>query len=256
MEMHQVRYFLAVADELNFTRAAERCHVAQPSLTRAIKLLEEELGGPLFHRERANTHLSELGRMVKPYLDHVYDQMQEAKRQALEFTKLKKTTLKLGVMCTIPPNQLVDLVCGLQARNPGIELELKDAGAAELEQSCSGATLRWRFIAGRVEEPDERLHSHAALPRADDDRPSSGSSARQAQRGHAEGPERRALPQPGELRVQRLRRPDLARARLPGLRAGLPQRPRRLDSGHDRERARVRLHAGELRQSFGGGDGL
>ena len=68
MEMHQVRYFLAVADELNFTRAAERCHVAQPSLTRAIKLLEEELGGPLFHRERANTHLSELGCMVKPYL--------------------------------------------------------------------------------------------------------------------------------------------------------------------------------------------
>src|SRR3954468_23777946 len=83
MEMHQVRYFLAVADELNFTRAAERCHVAQPSLTRAIKLLEEELGGPLFHRERANTHLSELGQMVKPYLEQVYGQAQEAKRQAL-----------------------------------------------------------------------------------------------------------------------------------------------------------------------------
>ena len=50
------------------------------------------MGGPLFHRERANTHLSELGRMVKPYLEQVYGQMQEAKRQALEFTKLKKTT--------------------------------------------------------------------------------------------------------------------------------------------------------------------
>ena len=52
MEMHQVRYFLAVARTLNFTRAAEECNVAQPSLTRAIKLLEGELGGDLFRRER------------------------------------------------------------------------------------------------------------------------------------------------------------------------------------------------------------
>ncbi len=50
MEMHQVRYFLAVAEKLNFTRAAEQCGVTQPALTRAIKSLEEELGGLLFHR--------------------------------------------------------------------------------------------------------------------------------------------------------------------------------------------------------------
>jgi len=120
--------------------------------------LEEELGGPLFHRERANMHLSELGRMVKPYLDRVYDQMQEAKRQALEFTKLKKTALKLGVMCTIPPNQLVDLVCGLQTRNPGIELELKDAGAADLEQKLLGGDLEVAIYCRPGQEPDERLH--------------------------------------------------------------------------------------------------
>jgi LysR family hydrogen peroxide-inducible transcriptional activator len=64
MEMHQVRYFLAIADELNFTRAAERCKASQPSLTRAIKKLEEEFGGRLFHREHVKTHLSELGRIV------------------------------------------------------------------------------------------------------------------------------------------------------------------------------------------------
>src|SRR5829696_143971 len=133
MEMHQIRYFLAVCEELNFTRAAERCNVAQPSLTRAVKLLEEELGGQLFHRERANTHLSELGRMVKPHLEEVYAQAQAAKRQAFDFTKLKKTTLKLGVMCTIQPDELLELIAGIQARYPGIELEIIDASAAQLE---------------------------------------------------------------------------------------------------------------------------
>src|ERR1051326_4330453 len=98
MEMHQIRYFLSVAQELNFTRAAERCNVAQPSLTRAIKLLEEELGGPLFHREGARTPLSELGNMVLPYLTQVYEQTQAVKRQAVDFTRLKRTVLKLGVM--------------------------------------------------------------------------------------------------------------------------------------------------------------
>ena len=73
--------------------------------------------------------------MVKPYLEKVYTEAQEAKRYASEFTKLKRTALKLGVMCTIAPNHLVDLVCGLQKRHPGIELEIADASAKQLEDS-------------------------------------------------------------------------------------------------------------------------
>jgi LysR family hydrogen peroxide-inducible transcriptional activator len=64
MEMHQVRYFLAVADTLNFTRAAEQCHVSQPALTRAIQQLEEELGGLLLRRERKLTHWTDFGRLI------------------------------------------------------------------------------------------------------------------------------------------------------------------------------------------------
>src|SRR3954454_12979116 len=71
MEMHQFKYFLTLCEELNFTRAAERCRVAQPALARAIKLLEEEFGGLLFHRELARTHLSELGQAVRPCLAEV-----------------------------------------------------------------------------------------------------------------------------------------------------------------------------------------
>jgi LysR family hydrogen peroxide-inducible transcriptional activator len=80
METHQVRYFLALARTLNFTKAAEECHVAQPSLTRAIKNLEDELGGPLFHRERANTHPTELGRALLP---------RGARRRAAPFRNLR-----------------------------------------------------------------------------------------------------------------------------------------------------------------------
>ncbi|MBS3652399.1 LysR family transcriptional regulator [Pseudaminobacter sp. 19-2017] len=158
MEMHQVRYFLAVTEELNFTRAAERCNVAQPSLTRAIKLLEEELGGLLFHRERSNTHLSELGRMVRPHLEEVLAQSQEAKRQALDFTKLKKTSLKLGVMCTIQPDELIGLVSGLQLRHPGIELEVIDASAAQLEQRLLKGELEMAIYCIPGQNPDDRLH--------------------------------------------------------------------------------------------------
>src|SRR3954468_14580288 len=68
MEMHQVRYFLAVARVLNFTRAADECNVTQPSLTRAIKQLEMELGGALFRRERPAAQLTELGLRMHPLL--------------------------------------------------------------------------------------------------------------------------------------------------------------------------------------------
>ena len=74
MEMHQVRYFLAVARTLNFTRAAEECNVAQPSLTRAIKLLEGELHEALLHLSTDDLQIVELKRrklMVKDQIERL-----------------------------------------------------------------------------------------------------------------------------------------------------------------------------------------
>ena len=89
MEMHQVRYFLALRDELHFTRAAKHCGVAQPSLTRAIKVLEKELGGPLFLRQRGNIGLSELGQAIAPFLENLSWCAQSAKRKAADFRSLQ-----------------------------------------------------------------------------------------------------------------------------------------------------------------------
>jgi DNA-binding transcriptional LysR family regulator len=96
MEMHQVRYFLALCEELNFTRAAKRCGVAQPSLTNAIKSLEQELGGALFQRGRGNIRLSELGRVVQPCLKALNRCAQQAKRKASDFTSLESSTRARG----------------------------------------------------------------------------------------------------------------------------------------------------------------
>jgi DNA-binding transcriptional LysR family regulator len=71
--MHHIRYFLALSETLNLTKAAERCNVSQPALSRAIKVLETELGGELLRRERTVSHLTELGRRMLPMLRQCYE---------------------------------------------------------------------------------------------------------------------------------------------------------------------------------------
>src|SRR6201993_2155410 len=97
MEMHQVRYFLAVARTLNFTRAAEECHVAQPSLTRAIQQLEGELGGDLFRRERPHAQLTELGQRMLPLLRRCYESALGARALASSIKSGEVGALRLAL---------------------------------------------------------------------------------------------------------------------------------------------------------------
>jgi DNA-binding transcriptional LysR family regulator len=83
METNQVRYFLALCEEQSFTRAAKRCGVSQPSVSNAIKRLEEELGGDLFHRTKKGAKLSPLGVAIRPYLDQINDCAEGARREAV-----------------------------------------------------------------------------------------------------------------------------------------------------------------------------
>ena len=158
MEMHQVRYFLAVAEELNFSRAAEKCNVSQPSLSRAIQLLEGEFGGQLFRREHSRTHLSDLGKMIRPHLQTVYNAAKKAKELSRDVTKMQKTPFKLGIMSTISPNEIVDLIAALEARYEGLELRLCDASAADLRKRLLVGDLEVVIYALPGEEADERTH--------------------------------------------------------------------------------------------------
>jgi DNA-binding transcriptional LysR family regulator len=130
MEMHQVRYFLAAAKALSFTRAAEICHVSQPALTTAIKKLEAQLGSPLFHREGRQIALTEFGRRMQPHLSQIVEQERAAETVAKDFRLLNQVPIRFGVMSTIGPMRLAALMAAFEQNSPGIEIAVRD-GAPE-----------------------------------------------------------------------------------------------------------------------------
>ena len=102
-----MRYFLAVARALNFTRAAEECNVAQPSLTRAIKQLEAELGGDLFRRERPAAQLTELGLRMHPLLKQCYEAASGARALASSFKGGEVGALRIALTHSIDLSLLI-----------------------------------------------------------------------------------------------------------------------------------------------------
>src|SRR5690242_20046369 len=157
MEMQQVRYFVALARTLNFTRAAEQCNVSQPALTRAIQQLEHELGGPLFHRERGNTHLSELGRMMLPYLQTVEESCRAARDQARAVKKLERATLTIGTMCTIGPQLVSNLLVRFRTQHPDVEVQVVDAGGPQMIEMLEKGELEVAIVGVPGDLP-ESLH--------------------------------------------------------------------------------------------------
>jgi LysR family hydrogen peroxide-inducible transcriptional activator len=134
MEMHQIKYFLTACETLNFTRAAERCDVSVPSLTRAIHALEEELGGQLFRRERHLTHLTDLGRLMQQHLAQAHEATEAAQRAAAQHADADQR-LKLGVVATMPARHLVGYLRALRAAAPDLELQIWEANCEELSEA-------------------------------------------------------------------------------------------------------------------------
>lgn len=156
MEMHQVRYFLAVARELNFTRAAQQCNVAQPSLTRAIKQLEDELGGELFRRERNLSHLTEFGQRMLPLLQQCHDSALSAKELATSLKKGAIAPLAIALSTTVGIGAIEKELGALMQAYDGLELRLVRGTAPELLQQLKNGQTEVS-IGGPLDEAWERL---------------------------------------------------------------------------------------------------
>src|ERR1700752_2689021 len=131
MEMHQVRYFLAVARVLNFTRAADECNVTQPSLTRAIKQLEAELGGDLFRRERP-AGLTELSQRMHPLLKQCYEAALGARILASSFKSGEIGALRIALTHSIDLSVLIPHLAQLKRQSNRLEFRFLRGNSEEV----------------------------------------------------------------------------------------------------------------------------
>jgi len=134
MEMHQVRYFLAVAQTLNFTRAAEECNVTQPSLTRAVRQLEDELGGDLFRRERPHAQLTDLGQRMQPLLQQCYDSALGARSLASSIKTGEVGSLRMALSATIETALLMPYILELRKHFKRLEVKLSRGTATQVAE--------------------------------------------------------------------------------------------------------------------------
>lgn len=127
MELHQVRYFLALAQSLNFTRAAEQCNVTQPALTKAIQKLELELGGELLYRERQLTQLTDLGKLLLPMFETTLSAAVSIRLQAEGFRHKTVAPLKIGLAPCISASLVATPLLQIAETMPGLQVELEEA---------------------------------------------------------------------------------------------------------------------------------
>ena len=158
MDLVQIRYFLALAKAMNFTRAAEACNVTQPALTKSIQRLEDELGGPLILRERALTQLTPLGRTMLPLLQQTYDAAQRAKDHAAGLLRATASPLRVGFSPEAPTPPFMPVFQELASRLQGFELSLAEAEPPGLCDGLLHGTLDVAVLAAPPDLPD-RLHA-------------------------------------------------------------------------------------------------
>jgi DNA-binding transcriptional LysR family regulator len=156
MELYQIRYFLALSETLSFVRAAERCGVTSPSLTRAVQKLEHVLGGVLIRREGRLTHLTELGLLVRPMLAEVLAHADSTRAAARRFETAAPKPLRLGMARSLGPPRLAAVLAQLTGDHPEIALSLVGGEAAKLEAMLLDGSLDLA-LARRLRPANERL---------------------------------------------------------------------------------------------------
>ena len=159
MEMHQLRYVVAVARTGNFSRAAEQCHVAQPSLSQQIQKLEAELGERLFDRMKREARLTPHGEAFLRHAVSILEEVDTAKREAADSRALLRGTLTLGVLPTVAPYLLPEVMTQFTEEFPGVELIVQEDTTARLLKLAHAYDIDFALASEPIQDP--RLETRA-----------------------------------------------------------------------------------------------
>jgi LysR family hydrogen peroxide-inducible transcriptional activator len=147
MEFHQLRYVCAIADTGNFSRAAERCQVAQPSLSQQVLKLEEELGTKLFDRLGRSIRLTEAGRAFIPRARTILEQMEAARSSAADQNTDFRGSVAVGVIPTVAPYLIPSYAARFAKRYPDAKLRIVEETTSVLVAGLRDLSLDVAILA-------------------------------------------------------------------------------------------------------------
>jgi DNA-binding transcriptional LysR family regulator len=158
MELHQLEYFVAVAEEASFTRAAARVHVAQPGVSAQVRRLESELGQQLLDRSGRTVRLTEAGAAVLPFARAALDAVAGARLAADELAGLVRGQVTVGMVsgCALPV--LAELLAGFHKQYPGVTISLTEDNSDRLVEMLGDGRLDLALI-GVAGEPVDGINS-------------------------------------------------------------------------------------------------
>lgn len=146
MELRQLEYFVAVAEEANFTKAANRVHVAQPGVSAQIRRLELELGQPLFDRSGRRVRLTKVGAAVLPYARAALDAVAGARLAVNDLAGLMRGRVAIGMVTSCPSLDLANLLADFHRTYPAIEITLSEANSDVLIEELRDGRLDMAII--------------------------------------------------------------------------------------------------------------
>lgn len=165
MELRQLEYFVAVAEEANFTRAAAKVHVAQPGVSAQIRRLERELGHTLLDRSGRTVRLTEAGAELLPYARAALGAVEGARLAADQLAGLVRGRVAVGMVTSFPAVDLADLLASFHHEHPGVEITLAEDNSDRLIDGLREGRLDLAVV-GLATAPPEGIESEVMVDEA------------------------------------------------------------------------------------------